>query len=143
MSVQICVENQEMLCEFAGLDLEPETLFLILVWSLQLKIYASTLPVLMDMIKTEPDVDPLAIHMNDDTEHLTWIKVECVDPQYDLTSEVKLEQASAPAVKCETKEESCDADALKEELKVEVTAEDDEVLTKRNAVLRISTIIPQ
>ncbi|KAJ4425687.1 hypothetical protein ANN_27883 [Periplaneta americana] len=68
--------------------------------------------VVMDVIKKEPEVDPLAIHWSDDTDkdekkpllqegnlfdfHVAGIKTESVDYSYDLTSETKVEEPAVP-----------------------------------------------
>ncbi|KAJ4425710.1 hypothetical protein ANN_27906 [Periplaneta americana] len=107
--------------------------------------------VVMDVIKKEPDIDPLAIHWSDDTDtdekkplseegnvldlDVTGIKTECVDHSYDHTSETKVEETAVPtnfvSVKCEAEEELCDSDTVKDELKLDVTAEEDEILPHR------------
>ncbi|XP_069680857.1 zinc finger protein OZF-like isoform X6 [Periplaneta americana] len=109
----------------------------------------------MDVIKSEPDVDLLAANTSDDMDfqeketlseegnllmpHVTWIKSECVDNSYDLTSEVKLEAPEiTPCIsfKCETEEESYDVDVVEDETKLELTTEEDEVLPERVKVAR-------
>ncbi|XP_069670940.1 piggyBac transposable element-derived protein 3-like isoform X1 [Periplaneta americana] len=66
----------------------------------------------MDMIKKEPDVDPLAILSSDNTDkdenkplleegnfmdsHVAGIKTECVDDSHDFTSEFKVEETAVP-----------------------------------------------
>ncbi|XP_069670329.1 uncharacterized protein [Periplaneta americana] len=76
----------------------------------------------MDVIKTEPEVDPLAApsdhtdmeekeplleQVNVTDMHLVTIKTECVDDSCDLTSEIRLEEPSEavsfPTTKCEAK----------------------------------------
>ncbi|XP_069672870.1 zinc finger protein OZF-like isoform X4 [Periplaneta americana] len=65
--------------------------------------------------------------------HETRMKEECVDHSYDLTSNIKSEEITLPnnfpVVKCEAEEELCDLDTVKDELKLEVTAEENEILT--------------
>ncbi|KAJ4440999.1 hypothetical protein ANN_10848 [Periplaneta americana] len=72
----------------------------------------------MDVIKMEHEVDPLAIQTSDNTDvegkkpsseelqlfnlHSTWIKVECEDHSCDVTSEIKLEETPLPNMKHET-----------------------------------------
>ncbi|XP_069681277.1 zinc finger protein 891-like [Periplaneta americana] len=114
--------------------------------------------VVMDVIKMEPDVDPLAIQSSNDTEseerkplllyvtqegnlltsHVAWIKEECVDPSCEPTLNIKHEETpvpiTVPVVKCEAEEDLCGTVAVKQELKLEVTAEDDEVLPHSIAV---------
>ncbi|XP_069671749.1 uncharacterized protein [Periplaneta americana] len=109
------------------------------------------LTVAMDVIKKEPEVDPLAIQWSDDTYtaekkplsedgnlldlHVTGIKTECVDHSYDLTSDIKAEETAVPTdflrTKCKVEEELCDLDTVKDELKLEVTTEENEILTDR------------
>ncbi|XP_069670661.1 uncharacterized protein [Periplaneta americana] len=108
----------------------------------------------MDVIKAEPEVDPLATHASDNsyTEekkpfseggrfldfHGTWIKTECGDQSYDVISEVKLEETAATrndaVVKSETEQDSCNIDVATEEMKLEEMVEDNEVLPDRFAV---------
>ncbi|XP_069697052.1 uncharacterized protein [Periplaneta americana] len=115
--------------------------------------------VMMDVVKTETEADPLAIQTSDNTDrkekkplseevnffnlHLTQIKKEYVDHSYDLTPEMTLDDTQVPVnftfVKCEAEEESCDLDTLKEDLKLEVTAEEDDILTERCRV--VSTML--
>ncbi|XP_069669886.1 uncharacterized protein [Periplaneta americana] len=103
----------------------------------------------MDVIKNEPAVDPLAIQWSDNTDtdekkplseegnlldlHVAGIKTERVDHSYDLTSDIKIEETAMPTnfvmTKCKTEEELCHLDTIKDELKVEVTAEENEILT--------------
>ncbi|XP_069704635.1 zinc finger protein 239-like isoform X2 [Periplaneta americana] len=90
----------------------------------------------MDVIKTEPEVDPLIVQSPRDAEIeeavfssaegklwdqcVTGVKTECIDHSYDLTSE----------------QDPCDLETVKEEMKVEVAIEDNEVCTDRNAVMQ-------
>ncbi|XP_069669983.1 uncharacterized protein [Periplaneta americana] len=103
--------------------------------------------VVMDVIKTEPEVDPLSVQSCDVAVKeeaspspdegtlldLTRIKEEFVDESYNLTSEIKYEEIlfpnNFPVMKCETEEESCDLDAVKNELILEVTEEENEILS--------------
>ncbi|XP_069670353.1 THAP domain-containing protein 2-like isoform X10 [Periplaneta americana] len=102
--------------------------------------------VVMDLIKMEPKVDPLAIETSNHTDvekkvpllediNLvslcpTQIKTECEDFSSDLTSDMTFEETAVPInfqmVKCEAVEESYELDTVKEELKLEVTAEENE-----------------
>ncbi|XP_069672795.1 uncharacterized protein [Periplaneta americana] len=99
----------------------------------------------MDAFKKEPEVDPLAIQTSDNTDleekksiseegnlldlHVAAIKTECVDQDYDLTSEFKVEQISVGTnfieAKCKAEEELCDLNTMKDELKLE----ENEILT--------------
>ncbi|XP_069697031.1 uncharacterized protein [Periplaneta americana] len=107
---------------------------------------------LMDLIKVEPQVDPLGIQTNDNTDvekkaflsedvnlfnlNSTRIKTEPEDYSDDLTSNVTFGEIAMPNnfqfVKCEIEEELCELDRVKEKLKFEVTAEENEVLTERS-----------
>ncbi|XP_069673289.1 uncharacterized protein [Periplaneta americana] len=113
------------------------------------------LRVTMDVIKEEPEIDPLAIQSNDEKKplseegnllalHLAGIKTECVDHSYDPTSETKVEQTALPnnfvTTKCKAEEELCDLDTVKDELKLEVTTEENEILTDSFADIRDSTL---
>ncbi|XP_069670168.1 uncharacterized protein [Periplaneta americana] len=104
----------------------------------------------MDMIKMEPDIDPLAKEtsyktVTEETNslsqegsvlylHSTEIKTECVDRSYDLKSEITFEETPVsidfPIVKTEIEEEALELNRVEEEVKLEVTAEEDEVLTE-------------
>ncbi|KAJ4425905.1 hypothetical protein ANN_27531 [Periplaneta americana] len=103
----------------------------------------------MDVIKMEPDVDPLAIQTSGNAEaevkkplpedgnlldlHVTGIKKERTDHWYELKSEMTYEETAEPrdfpVVKSEAEEGSCKLDPM-EEVKLEVSAQDDEVLTE-------------
>ncbi|KAJ4425974.1 hypothetical protein ANN_27600 [Periplaneta americana] len=64
--------------------------------------------------------------------HVTRIKEECVDDTYDHNREIKFEEIILPnnfsLVKCEAEEEVCDLDTVKDELKLEGAAEENEIL---------------
>ncbi|XP_069670719.1 uncharacterized protein [Periplaneta americana] len=82
--------------------------------------------VMDDMLQSEPEVDPLAIQPSDRIYlqerkplpeegnildvHVVRIKAECMDQNYDLTSEVKFEgipdPCNFPVVKCEAEEDT-------------------------------------
>ncbi|XP_069673443.1 uncharacterized protein [Periplaneta americana] len=86
-------------------------------------VHAKIDSVVMDVIKTEPEVDPLAVQPCDDAVkeetdpspdegslldlNIIKIKEECVDDSYNRTSEIKLEEIILPnnfsVVKCEAK----------------------------------------
>ncbi|XP_069671072.1 uncharacterized protein [Periplaneta americana] len=104
----------------------------------------------MDVIKMEPGSDPLGIQTSGiaDIEEkkplseernlldldVTKIKTECIDHGYDVKSEVTFEEIAVPIdfdiMKSEAEEEFCELDQVKE-VKLEVTAEENEVLTER------------
>ncbi|XP_069672617.1 uncharacterized protein [Periplaneta americana] len=103
----------------------------------------------MDAIKTEPEVDPLAVQPCDDTikeeenplpdeanlPHLegTVTKTKYVDHSCDLKSEIKVEDTpvpvSFPVAKSEVDEDLFDLDRVKQEQKVKVRSEEDEVFS--------------
>ncbi|XP_069673158.1 oocyte zinc finger protein XlCOF6.1-like isoform X2 [Periplaneta americana] len=102
----------------------------------------------MDVIKIEPDINPLLIQSSDKEEkkplskegnlldlHVTRIKEECVDESYDHNPGIKFEEIILPnsflVVKCEDEEDVFDLDRVEEEQKLEVSSEKDEVLTER------------
>ncbi|XP_069697207.1 uncharacterized protein [Periplaneta americana] len=105
----------------------------------------------MDVIKMELDINPLAMHSSDTEEkkplseegklldlHVTRIKEECVDESYDQNPEIKFEEIilpnNFPMVKCEVEEDLCDFDTVKDELKLEVAAEENQILPDRYCI---------
>ncbi|XP_069697128.1 uncharacterized protein [Periplaneta americana] len=103
----------------------------------------------MDAVKLEHEVDPLATDTSYNNNPLysykegillhllsTKVKGECEDHSYDLTSEVKLEAEAVPInsamVKCETEEECCDMDTVKEDLLLETTQESEVMVDRRD-----------
>ncbi|XP_069670915.1 uncharacterized protein PF3D7_1120000-like isoform X10 [Periplaneta americana] len=110
----------------------------------------SWLKVVMDVIKMEPGYDTSAIETSGNSDvaekkhlskeqnlldlDLNEIKTECIDHRYDVKSHIEFENTAAstvlPIVKSEAEEEFCDLDQVKEEVKLEVTAEENEVLTE-------------
>ncbi|XP_069697116.1 uncharacterized protein [Periplaneta americana] len=107
----------------------------------------------MDVIKAEPEVDPLAIEASDDTgleekplsqegnswnPLLTKIKTKCEDHSHDVTSGMKLEDTAVPIIspvmKYEAEEESCDVDIVKEELWMQATTQESEVMAESKGV---------
>ncbi|XP_069670500.1 zinc finger protein 664-like isoform X1 [Periplaneta americana] len=109
--------------------------------------------VVMDGMKMDPKVDPLAVQTSDNrNEHkghlsqdgnllnvdLSRVKTECVDHSYDVTSEMEFEETPAPftfaVVKCEAVEDPFSMIAVKDELKQEVILEEDQILSERIAV---------
>ncbi|XP_069669853.1 uncharacterized protein [Periplaneta americana] len=105
----------------------------------------------MDLMKMETEVDPLAILSSDNTDtdekkplaeeenildlHVAEIKIECVDHSCDLTLETKIEETVVPSnfvtTDCKPEEKFCDVDKVKDEHKLEVTAEENEILINR------------
>ncbi|KAJ4425883.1 hypothetical protein ANN_27509 [Periplaneta americana] len=64
---------------------------------------------------------------------VTKIKTECIEHRYDIKSEIVFEESAVPIdfpmLKSEAEEEFCELDQVKE-VKLEVTAEENEVLTE-------------
>ncbi|XP_069671048.1 uncharacterized protein [Periplaneta americana] len=107
----------------------------------------------MDVIKMEPECDPLAIQTSGiaDIEdkkpsseggnlihlHVAEIKMECMDDRYEVKSEMPLAETAVafdlPIVKSEAEEVFCGLDQVKEEVKLEVTAEENEILAERHS----------
>ncbi|XP_069670186.1 zinc finger protein 722-like isoform X3 [Periplaneta americana] len=103
--------------------------------------------VAMDVIKKEPEFDPLAMQWSDETDttkkkpipeeenlsdlHVAGIKTECVDHSNALTSEIKVEETSVTTdlvlIKCEVEVNLFVVDRVQQEQKVEVSLEDDGV----------------
>ncbi|XP_069671089.1 uncharacterized protein [Periplaneta americana] len=114
----------------------------------------------MYMIKTEPDVDPMVIPTSDSTdveekkllsEELNLLsksspemKRECNDCESTVSSEIKFEETPVPInfpkVKCEDQQEFYELNTIKEELKLEVTPEENEVFTQSFSDIRDSTV---
>ncbi|KAJ4425919.1 hypothetical protein ANN_27545 [Periplaneta americana] len=75
-------------------------------------VRSSVATVVMDVIKIESEIDPLALERSNNTDvveqnslsqegnsldlHMTKIKTECMDHSYDLKSEVTFEETSVP-----------------------------------------------
>ncbi|XP_069672832.1 uncharacterized protein [Periplaneta americana] len=108
---------------------------------------AFTQGVVMDVIKMEPDADPLRVNTYEIGENntlseegnlyhleVTDLKTEYVDHSCDLKSEIKVEDTpvpiSFPVVKSEVDEGSFDVDRVQQKQKVEVSSQEDEVLTE-------------
>ncbi|KAJ4425938.1 hypothetical protein ANN_27564 [Periplaneta americana] len=104
----------------------------------------------MDVIKMEPGSDPMGIQTSgiadieeknplSEEENLldldvTKIKTDYIDHGYDMKSEIVFEESAVPIdfpmLKSEAGEEFCELDQVKE-VKLEVTAEENEVSTER------------
>ncbi|XP_069672016.1 uncharacterized protein [Periplaneta americana] len=100
----------------------------------------------MDVIKMEFEADPLDLQPHNDTykteeegnlPHLemSGMKTECVDQSCDIKSEIKIEDDtpvpfSFPMAKTEVDEDLLDVDRVQKEQKVEVSLEEDEVLSE-------------
>ncbi|XP_069670060.1 THAP domain-containing protein 5-like isoform X3 [Periplaneta americana] len=106
----------------------------------------------MDLIKMEPDINPLPMQLSDTEEKkplseegnlldlpVTRIKEECVDDSYNHNPEIKFEEIilpnNFPVMKCEPEEETFVMSPIKEESMLEVTTEESEVLTERTGCL--------
>ncbi|XP_069671103.1 zinc finger protein 570-like [Periplaneta americana] len=116
--------------------------------------------VAMDVIKTEPEVDPLAIQTSDNTDvgekkplseelnllnlSTTHIKTECNDYSSSVSSEMKYEEIlvpnNFPVVKYEDQPEFYELNIIKEEQDLEVTPEENEVLTQSFADIHDSAV---
>ncbi|XP_069690454.1 uncharacterized protein [Periplaneta americana] len=115
------------------------------MWSRKKEAYP-WIDFMMDLIKMEPEVDPLDLQAHDNTygikkegniSHLevTGIKTECMDQNYEIKSEIKVEDAPVPTsfvfMKSEVDEDLFDVHRVQQEQRVEVSSEGDEVLTER------------
>ncbi|XP_069672829.1 uncharacterized protein [Periplaneta americana] len=107
--------------------------------------------VVIDLIKMESEVDPLDLQLDNtykleenkssskegNLSHLevTGMKTECVDHSYEIKSEIKVEDTPIPTsfvfVRCEVDEDVFDLGRVKQEQKVEVSSEEDEVFPDR------------
>ncbi|XP_069673028.1 uncharacterized protein [Periplaneta americana] len=106
----------------------------------------------MDVIKMEPDADPLALQSHNNTfeigesntlseegnlSHLevAGMKTECVENSYDIKTEIKIEDIPVtidfPVVNSEVDKDLFDMDRVQPKQKVEVSSEEDEVLSER------------
>ncbi|XP_069670562.1 zinc finger protein 239-like isoform X2 [Periplaneta americana] len=97
-----------------------------------------SIQVTMDVIKVEPEVDPLAIQSCDDPNSLPdegvllppFVSWTTTDHGYNVKEEVKIEDTPAsitfPAVKFESDEDIFGSAGIKEEIKPEVTTEESE-----------------
>ncbi|XP_069670296.1 uncharacterized protein [Periplaneta americana] len=106
----------------------------------------------MDLIKKEPEVDPLHLQAHSNTCEIeenkasseegkvsrlevTGMKAECMDHSYEIKSEIKVEDTPLPTsvvfVKSEVDEDMFDVDRVQQEQKVEVSSEEDEVFPER------------
>ncbi|XP_069696995.1 uncharacterized protein [Periplaneta americana] len=102
--------------------------------------------VVMDVIKTESEFDPLAAQSSEDAD-TKWLSpsddegnllkpcvplttVESVDPECPSSCKVEVEQNTFP-VKCEFEEETYDVITVKEEDTAEVNIEVCDILTER------------
>ncbi|KAJ4425952.1 hypothetical protein ANN_27578 [Periplaneta americana] len=102
----------------------------------------------MDVIKIEPDINPMPIQSSDMEEKkplseegkfldldISRIKEECMDDSCDHNPEIRFEEIMLPnnlaIVKCEAKEETFGMATLKEENMLERATEESDVLTER------------
>ncbi|XP_069669882.1 uncharacterized protein [Periplaneta americana] len=104
----------------------------------------------MYVIKKEREIDPLAIEGSNRTDveeqkplseernvsnlQVTAIKTECMDHSYVIKTEMTFDEAPLPVdfpvVKSEVEDEARELDKVEKEVKLEITAEEDEVLTE-------------
>ncbi|XP_069672261.1 uncharacterized protein [Periplaneta americana] len=123
----------------------------------------------MDLIKMEPEVDPLELQTHDNTyevedneasseeaklSHLevAGMKAECMDHSYEMKREIKVEDTSVPMsfafVKSEVfhchytdiQEDLFDVDRVQQEQKVKVSSEENEVFPERMLLLRCANV---
>ncbi|XP_069669256.1 uncharacterized protein [Periplaneta americana] len=107
----------------------------------------------MDLIKMECEVDPFDLLYDNtykleenkssseegNSSHLevTEMKIECVEHSYEIKSEIKVDNTPMPTslafVNCEIDEDLLDVDRVEQEEKLEISSEEDEVLTERIA----------
>ncbi|XP_069672501.1 uncharacterized protein [Periplaneta americana] len=95
----------------------------------EMKFEEDPMAISFSVMKREPEERNFLDH------HLTGIKEEHEDQSSDLLSEIKFEgdpvPISFPMVKREPEEEESDLDTVNDDARVEVSAEDNEVLTER------------
>ncbi|XP_069670275.1 uncharacterized protein [Periplaneta americana] len=102
----------------------------------------------MDLIKMEPEYDSLDLQHDgtykieenissskeEDLSHPEMMGLKA-DHTYEIKSEIKVEDSPVPTsfayVKCEVDDDLLDEDRVQQEEKVEVSLEEDEVLTER------------
>ncbi|XP_069669276.1 uncharacterized protein [Periplaneta americana] len=76
--------------------------------------------------------------------HMSEIKTECMVKSYDLKSEITFEETPVPVcfsiMNSEAKEETHELDQVEEEVKLEVTAEEDEVFTEGMFVVLLAVV---
>ncbi|XP_069673253.1 uncharacterized protein [Periplaneta americana] len=104
----------------------------------------------MEEIKMEREIDPLAIERSNNTDieeqkplseegnlldlQVTGIKRENMDYSNDIKTEMTFDETPVSSsflfVKTEVEEETCEFNKVEEEVKLEVTAEEDEVFTE-------------
>ncbi|KAJ4425945.1 hypothetical protein ANN_27571 [Periplaneta americana] len=114
----------------------------------------------MDLIKMEPDINPLPMQLSDTEEKkplseqegnlldlpVTRIKEECVDDSYNNNPEIKFEEIilpnNFPVMKCEPEEETFVMSPIKEESMLEVTTEESEVLTESHTKSPVRPRVP-
>ncbi|XP_069697058.1 uncharacterized protein [Periplaneta americana] len=97
----------------------------------------------MDVIKTELDVDPLAVQSSDVTgteearsspEKYTKVDSIC-GFKWEMKTEETTEQNTFPVMKCELEEKTFHMDRVKQENQLKLGPEESEVLTKRLLLL--------
>ncbi|XP_069669966.1 zinc finger protein 235-like isoform X1 [Periplaneta americana] len=106
----------------------------------------------MDVIKMEPDINPLAIQSNETEEKkylsqegnlldlpVTRIKEEYVDDSYDHNPEIKFEEIIL--LKCEVEEDYFDLDRVQQQQTRDVSIEEDEASTE-SLMDNVETCVP-
>ncbi|XP_069697013.1 uncharacterized protein [Periplaneta americana] len=93
--------------------------------------------VVMDVIKMEPEVEPLAVRSCDDAvaelanpSPDEGTSLGSKDSSCDFKWEVKIEETSFPVLKCEPEEETFGMVRVKQENTVEIVTIESEVLTQ-------------
>ncbi|XP_069670289.1 gastrula zinc finger protein XlCGF17.1-like isoform X6 [Periplaneta americana] len=115
----------------------------------------------MDLIKMEPDVDPLHLQAHGNkyeieenkasseegkVSHLevTGMKAECMDHSYEIKSEINVDETPLPTsvvfVKSEVDEDLFDVDGVQQEQKVEVSSEEDEVFPESTIATNVKNV---
>ncbi|XP_069690463.1 uncharacterized protein [Periplaneta americana] len=103
-------------------------------------------PIDFPVVKSEVEVSAVYEEGNVLDLHVTEIKLECMDPTYDLKSEMTFEESPMPVdfpiVKRQAEEEQSDLDTVNEDPRVKVAAED-EIFTESYQRKDCITRIPQ
>ncbi|XP_069672298.1 uncharacterized protein [Periplaneta americana] len=99
----------------------------------EMTFFESLVPMDFHVVKSE--VEESALHEEENELHLdmTEIKMECIDKSYDLKSEITFDEIPVPIgfpiMKSEV-QEARELNKVEEEVRLEVTAEEDEVFTE-------------
>ncbi|XP_069669906.1 zinc finger protein 587B-like [Periplaneta americana] len=103
----------------------------------EVKVDKDPMPISFPVLKNEPEDRTFLDQL------VTGSKQEYVNQSHELTSEIKVEDPVAisfPVVKREPEEEQTDSDTVNEEPRIELTAEDNEVLMERIAATNERTV---